>query len=261
MSSTCGAYHATMATIDSPSPNATYGRSRRSSRRTAPIVRNAMAKCGRVQDSRHARDAERDDRPPARGAFELERRDDDDAHREEGQAVAPRLTREIEQQRRRGRQEEEEQTGERAEPNMQPRGDDDDTRDERDCSAEPEDRLRLSEQRGRRPAQEAVELVIVRDVGAGQDRARPGAYELDDGRDLVAAVAPAAEAGEPGPSEDHAEHRIRADDDRAPHVELSALVHRPGALDHITRQRTRVLNTRSPSVAVSFFPASRDRAR
>ena len=71
-------------------------------------------------------DEDGDERGGSSRADGLEGSDDEDAHREEGEAVAARLARDVEQERRRRREEEEEDARERAEPDVKPGGDEPD---------------------------------------------------------------------------------------------------------------------------------------
>ena len=173
MASKCGAYQAPIAATERHRPSASCRRMTSSASSTAATTKNAIAKCGSVQAPTT---------PPTQNAtiahvvFErssFECRNDDDAHGEKGEPVAARLSRDVEEQRRRRCEEEKEQSAERAMPNVQP--DRDDATPAMNGTAAPSRKsdLGLADERARRPAEQAEELVVVRRVGAGQDLAGP----------------------------------------------------------------------------------------
>ena len=122
-----------------------------------------------------------------------------------------------------------------------PRGDERDSREERKHRPQPERNLRLADDRARHPCEEAEELVVVRDVRAGEDLAGTRSNEVGDRDDLVVPVA-AVETVKPRPREGTSQDRVRAGEESS---------------GHITRQRRSVRSTRRPSSVVSFLPASR----
>ena len=138
MSSKCGAYQITTATDR-------QGAARRGT--DAEVRAREEDDAGRTEGDREVRqgpDPEHSRRPEARdgpcssGPHRLECSDGHDAHRKEGEAVAARETRDVEEQRRRCGEGKEENSCESARADVEPRCDDDDTDDEGNRSPESE---------------------------------------------------------------------------------------------------------------------------
>ena len=242
----CGAYQATAASDRWTQARARCGGACAALDRqsTAAIATKAMPKFGSVHVpmTPAARTAAIGHVRPARVASRAPTTKS--SHGAERDPVAASLPRQVEEKWRERHEEEEEDARQRRDANVQPRRHEPDAEEEGNDRPEPQGDLGLPEDGARRPAEQAEELVVVRDVAPGQDLARAGAYEVRDGDDLVVPVA-AVEPVEPRADEQRPESRVR------PGHEGSG---------HIKRQRTSVRSTRSPSTAVSFLPASRPRA-
>ncbi len=115
-------------------------RSRRSPRGRRPRRSRCVASGHPAPD--HACDEDGHEGGCSFRAIGLQGSDDEDAHGEEGEPVAARLTRDVEEERRCGRQEEEEDARECAEPDVEPGRDDPDGEQERDRRPEPQRRSR-----------------------------------------------------------------------------------------------------------------------
>ena len=120
MSSKCGAYQITTARIDTAPPTRHLTRRSGRMRRTTPVAPKAIAKCGRVHvptTPATQKLATAHVRPDDIG---LERSDGHDAHRQEGEAVAARETRDVEEQRRDGCEGQKQDCRQRSDTNVQP---------------------------------------------------------------------------------------------------------------------------------------------
>ena len=147
MSSKWGRYQTAMATIDTTSPTAQRTRSSFCVSRTAADGDERDREVRQRPAPDEACDEDGDEGGGSARPIGLQGRDDEDAHREEGEAVAARLTRDVEEQRRRRREEEEEDAGERADPHVEPGRDERDADEERDRRPEPQRDRRVADDR------------------------------------------------------------------------------------------------------------------
>ena len=172
-SSSCGAYQATIATTEGPRPSS-HAASRRQ-RRTAGLRRSMRR---RARSSEASTSRRRPRRTPPRPATSARcgwprgrPRPELPWRRTRARSRAPAATgragaaRRVAKKRKRT-------PDERRDARVQPRRHERDAEEERNDRPEPQGDLGLPDDGARRPAEQAEELVVVRDVGARQDLAR-----------------------------------------------------------------------------------------